>query len=312
MSGPCDSPADMGDGRRLDDRLAEDLLRGRTDAVPEELRATAEVLGRLRSTTASAPQPSAELARVFAEGLGPDAVETAPLPALAGASQTSVIQRGRTAMRTFITRAAGLSLVAKLTIGTTVAAAAVGAGAAGGGLPGGDVPAAERAEFGQQVAEDATDEEEAGVDGWEVSQNAQRRAEERRAERGEGDDNAGEDNASERGQQARELKGENASQNGQDAREAGADNAQRGLDEANSRSEGRAPETAPQSGEDGREHARQRVNDAPAPQERPVDPPAGPETGEDQRSTGSQQAPEDGEEFGQDQAEERSGGAAIR
>jgi hypothetical protein len=306
----CDDTADMGHDRKhqrlLDERSVEALLLGRMEAVPDELLPLAGALQRLRSSTGD-PQPSAELLRVFAHGVGGEAVDTAPAYTEMSRSEPNPIEKGRTIMRTFIARAAGLSLAAKLGLGTAVAAAAVGAGAAGGLGGDGEVPAAEQAEFGHEVAETAV--EEGGVDGEEVAAEARQRGEEQRdgwqsqtaREHVQQDREDRRDNASETGQQASDAGSDNASETGQRARERGAEN---GLDTARENTDERArvPESVPQSGEEGRQHAEERVGQTPAQEA-----PAGPETGDQHRSgTAGEVPPQDGRSFGQQQAEDRA------
>lgn len=160
MSNSCDHPDDMRHEPGPDDRLAEDILRGRVSAVPDEYHSLAQVMSSIRDTAdGSAPEPSAALRQVFAEGIRRDEqAEAAPLAVPAARPRS---------WRRVLGRAAGLGVAAKIGLaGATAAAMAAGAGATGS-LPGQDGPPsflpwqieapADESDPGREIADEASD-----------------------------------------------------------------------------------------------------------------------------------------------------------
>lgn len=157
MSGSCDHPDDMRHDPGPDDRLAEDILRGRVSAVPDEYHSLAQVMASIRSSAdTAAPEPSAALRQVFAEGIRREEEQTDTAPAAAARPRS---------WRRVLGRAAGLGLAAKLALaGATAAAMAAGAGATGS-LPGQDGPPsflpwqveapADESDPGREIADEA-------------------------------------------------------------------------------------------------------------------------------------------------------------
>lgn len=131
MSAGCDD----GDMRRdpgLDDRLAEQLLRGHPVVSEPGDRLLADALAALRQTPRhTGPRPDRELQRIFASGVGtatdPGA---APAPATLPRKRTAPARGWRPARLTI--RAAGLGLIIKLALGAAVAAAVSGIGMSDG------------------------------------------------------------------------------------------------------------------------------------------------------------------------------------
>lgn len=123
---------DMSTGRDLDDRLVEDLLRGRPTPRALEQRHLAAAIAALQDVSAVDAQPGPELQQLFAEGLRtlPAPVEPEPAPRRAAAWPSL-------GLRPLAARVAGLSLAFKLLLGgTAVAATALGGAGAAGVLPG--------------------------------------------------------------------------------------------------------------------------------------------------------------------------------
>lgn len=183
MSSRHDHPDDMRRDPGIDERLAEDILRGRVDAVPGDHQPLAEMVSALRASTAtSPPEPSAALQQVFAEGVRPeDAHDAVPTPAAVPATARGGRLRGA------LPRVAGLGLAVKLALAGAAAAAVAGGAGAAGVLPGQDGPPSllpwqieerelpeesesEGAEFGGEVADEAVTD--TGVDGPDVAERA--------------------------------------------------------------------------------------------------------------------------------------------
>lgn len=172
MSAPYDD-GDMGRDHALDDRLTEEILRGRPDAVPSDHRGVAQALAAIRhaATATATPRPSDELRAVFEHGVEEGAAHEVPAAAAAPSRTTpALLRRGRLALRGPVAKVAGLSLLMKVTLGgMAVAAAGVGGAGAAGFLPGqGGTEPAEEADVGREIADDAI--EEGGVDGEEVAE----------------------------------------------------------------------------------------------------------------------------------------------
>lgn len=170
MSAPYDD-GNMGRDHGLDDRLAEELLRGRPHAVPADHRGVAQTLAAIRHAATATPRPSDELREVFEQGVAEDAAHEVPAAAPSPSRTTpALLRRGRLALRGPVAKVAGLSLLMKVTLGgMAVAAAGVGGAGAAGFLPGqGGAEPAEEADVGGEIADDAI--EEGGVDGEEVAE----------------------------------------------------------------------------------------------------------------------------------------------
>lgn len=137
MGSSYDHPDEMRRDRDFDDRLVEDLLRGRTDRVGEQHRDLADLLASIRDRAQVSPRPDSELRHVFAEGVEAGATTPAARPARRRAGAA----RSRPLVRRGAARVAGLSLLAKVALSGAVATAAVGGAGAAGVLPGqtGDV-----------------------------------------------------------------------------------------------------------------------------------------------------------------------------
>lgn len=179
----------------LNEQAMEDILAGRAPSA--ELADLAELVQAVRSSAVStrAPRPSAELQSVLAEGLTTDKGD---LPETAGSNVAEPAgqvfrlpkwRRPKTMLELIASKVAAFSLAAKVGLGTAVAAASVTGAGAAGVLPGPaqdavagvvsqvtpfEFPsdAAEEAEFGGDVAEDAADPDSPGVDGQEVADEA--------------------------------------------------------------------------------------------------------------------------------------------
>ena len=127
MSPPCDDAGEMERDPALDDRTAEDVLRGHTAALGEEHRELVDVVAALRRDAAAPPRPNAELLRVFSEGLPQD-----PAASVVGTAVGAGFS-----LRRSLAKVAGLSVVAKLALaGAAAAGAVVGGAGAAGVLPG--------------------------------------------------------------------------------------------------------------------------------------------------------------------------------
>lgn len=178
MSPRDDHPDEMRREPGPDDRLAEEILRGRTGAVPPEYHSLAEVVSSIRYSSTPPPEPSAALRHVFEEGIRRDeADETAPAPQAAPAT------RGRMRLRRALPRLAGVGLAVKAVLaGAAAAAVAAGGAGAAGVLPGQDGPpaflpwhledtdVADEADLGEEVSDEAVDD--TGVDGPDVAERA--------------------------------------------------------------------------------------------------------------------------------------------
>jgi hypothetical protein len=122
MSAGCDD-GDMRWNPELDDRLAEQLLSGRSVVSDPGDRLLAATLDELRARGGGArPRPGPALQRVFAEGVSEQA-QIAGAPATLPRRQAATGRGWRHARLTV--RAAGLGLIIKLMLGAAVAAAAV-------------------------------------------------------------------------------------------------------------------------------------------------------------------------------------------
>lgn len=279
MSASCDDPDEMRRDHGLDERTTEDILRGRTTALDGTHRELAETIAVLRAQAIERPQPNDELLHMFAGGIDvPDA-----LAAPAAASETTVasgrLGHGRLILRKRLARLAGIGLVAKIALaGTAVAATAVGGAGAAGILPGqgDDPPPAEPAEeaeadFGQDTADDATED---SVDGQDI-------ADEARQLRDAAADASRDDRSGQTEQEPRE-KGVGADETGPDeADEPGAEEARERTAEA--------PDPVPQSGNDGRRQADERTEDPPVEEHDSeaavTDPSSNGDSGQQQRET---------------------------
>lgn len=239
MSPPDDDTDDMRRDPDPDDRLAEELLRGRRAAVPEDDAPVIDALDAIRASTARRPRPSQELLRVFAEGVGTEeAPTTAPSTTTRSGGALARGGRRRLALGRRTARVAGLSLALKLGLGAAATAAIAGGAGVAGVLPG-QSPVTEDADVEVGPADDPAHDGEAGTTG---------RADDLPPARG----GAGPPD---------------------EVRVPGGNEADGGLDEGDGRPEGTAPATPPQSGEDGREHAEDRTDEAPAapgPADRPA------------------------------------------
>jgi hypothetical protein len=280
MSHP-DDHMDMGRDHDLDDRTAEELLRGRADAVGTEHRALAAALDTIRHAASARPRPDEQVQSIFAHGIGQD--ELAGEPASAHVERTRpAAARGRVSLRGSLAKVAGLSLLVKLTLGG-MAVAAAGAGVAGV-LPGQDRPdpaPSDESEIGQEVADEAV--EEGGVDGQEISE---------RVREPRGDEPGGQlpphwsDRADDRGDERRDPAAD-VDGPGADPRDHAPEDADRGLDEADRRTgdapaRERSPDAAGDAREQGEEHGERRSGEdqAPAPTDRrPQDEQPGATTG---------------------------------
>jgi hypothetical protein len=130
---PDDDPADMTrPDRPLDDAAAERLLRGApVDDRPEldPLRRLVQAVGRLDDAT---PEPRGALAALLFEGFSPEAPPT-PAPDVPHWAGTARARRTITGRR--VGGVAGLSLAAKVLLGSGVAVAGVTSAAGAGALP---------------------------------------------------------------------------------------------------------------------------------------------------------------------------------
>ena len=263
MSHPYDH-VDMGRDHGLDDRTAEDLLRGRADAVGAEHQGLADALNAIRHSASAQPRPSEQLQSIFASGIAEDELTDAPVTAPA---KRPLPARGGASLRGSVAKVAGLSLLVKLTLGgVAVAAAGVGGAGMAGVLPGQDRPEpepAEEADVGQDIAEDAV--EDGGVDGQDVGRDVSERVREPR-----GDEPGGElprDWGWDIDDQA-----DDPDEPGEDPRDHAPEDADRGLDEAEERTrdtpaEERTPDTADDAREDADDGADRRSGEDRAPVE---------------------------------------------
>jgi hypothetical protein len=284
---------DMGHDHDLDDRTVERLLRGDATGQRDEHAQLAAALGVLRSQASahSAPRPNEELLRIFAEGLGDDEPAAAAAPAPADPVASSAPGgRLRRAVRGPLARLAGLSLLVKVALGgAAVAAAAVGGAGVAGVLPGQDADAREtdepgaaepaelpeEAEFGRQVADDATD---GGVDGRVLSEERTRSGPQRPQHL------MSEEPADRAEQQSGETSRSDDAPDADD-RERGLDRAEerradppesRGAD---NRTEGEQRRSETPAGERGSQPPAEERRQEPPSQLRPVEPPATPDGG---------------------------------
>ena len=263
MSHSYDHP-DMGRDHGLDDRTAEEILRGRADAVGAEHQGLADALNAIRHSASAQPRPSEQLQSIFANGIAEDELADAPSTAPATRPRPAVLARGGASLRGSVAKVAGLSLLVKLTLGgAAVAAAGVGGAGMAGVLPGQDRPEpepAEEADVGQDIADEAVEED--GVDGQDVSE---------RVREPRGDEPGGElppdwsRDVSERGDEARDdAEGtDRTDRPGEDPRDHAHEEAERGLDEADERTgdtpaEDRTPDTADDARDDADDRAGQR------------------------------------------------------
>jgi hypothetical protein len=289
MSHPYDH-VDMGREHGLDDRTAEDILRGRADAVGAEHQGLADALNAIRHSASAQPRPSEQLQSIFANGIAEDELADAPSTAPAKRPPPAVLARGGASLRGSVAKVAGLSLLVKLTLGgVAVAAAGVGGAGMAGVLPGQDGPEpgpAEEADVGQDIADDAI--EEGGVDGQDVSREVSERVREPR-----GDEPGGElprDWGWDIDDQA-----DDADEPGEDPRDHAPEEADRGLDEAERRTEDapageRTPDTADDAREDADDRAERRSGEDRAPVEgQPEDQQPGSVTG----SSAAEPAPDE-------------------
>ena len=270
---------DMGRDHGFDDRLAEDLLRGRADAVGAEHQGLADALNAIRHSASAPPRPSEHLQSIFANGIAEDELADVPSPAPAKRPLPAVLAHGGASLRGSVAKVAGLSLVMKLVLGgMAVAAAGVGGAGVAGVLPGQDEPRpepaeeAEESEVGEEIADEAV--EEGGVDGQDISE---------RVREPRGDEPGGElppDWSSDVSDQA-----DDADEPGEDPREHAPEDADRGLDEAEQRTEDapagqRTPDTGDDARDDADDRAEQRSGDDRAPGDRePQDEQSGTVTG---------------------------------
>lgn len=139
MSQPRDHADEMRHSPLVDDRHAENLLRGRTVGAADPDRELAGVIEVLRQERTVPPQPDDELMRVFSDGISDqDAAAWAPaVPEAAAGRALGWSSRLRRAAQPVVARLAAMSLMAKLGLASSaVAAAAVGGAGAAGILPG--------------------------------------------------------------------------------------------------------------------------------------------------------------------------------
>ena len=287
MSHPFDHP-DMGRNHGLDDRTAEEILRGRADAAGAEHQGLADALNAIRHSASAQPRPSEQLQSIFANGIAEDELAEAPSTAPTKRALPTVLARGGASLRGSVAKVAGLSLLMKLTLGgMAVAMAGVGGAGMAGVLPGQDRPepeATEEADVGQEVADEAI--EEGGVDGQEISE---------RVREPRGDEPGGQappdsrSDVSDRADEADRPDGDPGDQ--------ADDPGERGLDEAEHRTgdtpaEERAPDTTADAREDADDRAERRSGEhrdqAPADGE-PGDEQPGPISG----SGAAEQSPDE-------------------
>lgn len=279
MSHPYDH-VDMGRDHGLDDRTAEDILRGRADAVGAEHQGLADALNAIRHSARAQPRPSEHLQSIFASGIAEDELADAPVTAPA---KRPLLARGGASLRGSVAKVAGLSLLVKLTVGgVAVAAAGVGGAGMAGVLPGQDRPEpepAEEADLGQEIADEAV--EEGGVDGREISE---------RVREPRGDEPGGElppdwsRDVGERDDEARDDT-DGTDRPGEDPRDHAPEEADRGLDDAEGHTEDapageRTTDTADDAREDADGRADRRSGEDRAPvEEQPEDQQPGSATG---------------------------------
>jgi hypothetical protein len=243
----------------LDDRSAEDILRGRAAALGDEHRALGEVMAAIRSRSAVAPQPSPQVAWLFVEGM-----PEAPGSALTQQRNAdSVLGRGRIIMRRNLMRVASLGLVAKLALVGTAAAAAVGGASVAGILPSqveqATPPAEADAGLATAAAAIAGDHDGQGA-GGEASENAS--------------------SAGTNGAEGRAVADLHRIAQGDDvSTRAAAEAAEFGLDTAGAVADehARIPESVPQTSGSAGLGSEQQDNGEAGLSNAPVDPPVGPE-----------------------------------
>ena len=243
---------DMGRDHGLDDRTAEDILRGRAEAASAEHQGLADALNAIRHSASAQPRPSEQLQSIFANGIAEDELAEAPSTVPAKRPLPAMLARGGASLRGSVAKVAGLSLLVKLTLGgMAVAAAGVGGAGMAGVLPGQDErEPAEEADVGQDIADEAVDE--GGVDGEDISE---------RVREPRGDEPGGElppDWSRDVGDQVDDADGpgEAPRDHADDEADRGLDEADRGLDEADGRT-GQTPaeEWTPGTSDDPRETA---------------------------------------------------------
>ena len=133
MSATDDAPGDMTGSPRqrrlrpLDDADVVALLHGAAPYERPDLEGAADLVTALRSLSDDVPAPSPALAALLRDGFSPGAV-TAP------AADVPVVA-ARPGARRVLVRLAGVSVAAKVLVGTGVAFAGVAAAAGGGVLP---------------------------------------------------------------------------------------------------------------------------------------------------------------------------------
>lgn len=182
--GPGDDADEMLRRRRLDDRTADAVLRGRTPQTPQDgLADLAAFVAAVRTeATSSTARPNVSLAEVLADGIAPDTGDlqvTAASDIHGPATQVAGPPKRRTRkmLESITTGLAALGLAAKAGIaGATVVAATAGAGAAGilpdaVQVPFDEAVGIERAEV-PEVAEADRAETERGVVGPDVAEDA--------------------------------------------------------------------------------------------------------------------------------------------
>jgi hypothetical protein len=269
--------------RKLDDRITEDLLGGRV-VDDEQARAVDAALRQIRHLADDeAPQPTAALASVLAEGL-PEGTRVPVAPA----RHTSPITVIRRTPRMLTSLLSGLAAKVALGVGA-VAFAATGAGVAGV-LPSDAANDAVQKAFNFSVVDDFP--EEASTTGTVRSEEGRTTAEDARENRG----NASEDALLERRAEAAQERAANAEQGLSTAREA--------ADDTPAAEHHQIPDTVPvgpDAAEERRQDAQERRGDAGTQQqdagsqqpERPAQAEAGAENrtqGDDAQNTGDAQA----------------------
>jgi hypothetical protein len=181
----------------LNDRTIEALVAGRAPDDLGDLAALASLLAEIRSIGDTAPpEPTAALASVLAYGLPNDMPVMARTNVAAPARRASRQSRGQRAgirvgglPSAIAGKLAALGLAAKVGLTLLTATAAAAAGAAATGLsepashavdtaedPTSAASRPENAEFGASVSADASDEDDPGVVGQEVAEEARARA----------------------------------------------------------------------------------------------------------------------------------------
>jgi hypothetical protein len=248
--------------RKLDDRITEDLLGGRV-VDDEQARAVDAALRQIRHLADDeAPQPTAALASVLAEGL-PEGTRV-PVAAARHTSPFTVIRRTPRMLTSLLS-----GLAAKVALGVgAVAFAATGAGVAGV-LPSDAANDAVQKAFNFSVVDDFP--EEASTTGTVRSEEGRTTAEDARENRG----NASEDALLERRAEAAQERAANAEQGLSTAREA--------ADDTPAAEHHQIPDTVPvgpDAAEERRQDAQERRGDAGTQQQ---------DAGSQQQDAGSQQ-----------------------